>query len=113
VLAATLSGDVGNHPGEIVTSGDGSFVYLGNRGANTVGVFATFDDGATLTPQASPDCGGDWPRHLTLDEENAWLYVANQRSGTITWLPIAGETGIPGLVSDSLAVPGAAQLLLA
>jgi 6-phosphogluconolactonase len=102
---------VTNYPGEIVTSSDGRFVYVSNRGANTVGVFAVSTDGATLTPLAAPSCGGDWPRNLALTPDGAWLYVANQNSGTITWLPVAAATGLPGAVAGSLPVPGAAQIL--
>ncbi|HEY0531193.1 MAG TPA: lactonase family protein [Actinoplanes sp.] len=105
------SAAVTNYPGEIVTSPDGRFVYVSNRGADTVGVFTVSTDGATLTPLAAPPCGGDWPRNLVLTPDAAWLYVANQNSGTITWLPVDPATGIPGAVAGSLTVPGAAQIL--
>ena len=110
VIAAAPAGGVRNYPGEIVTSADGRFVYVSNRGANTVGVFATSSDGATLSPVAAPDCGGDWPRNLTL--AGGWLYVANQDSGSIAWLPVDPGSGIPGAVAGHLAVPGAAQIFL-
>jgi 6-phosphogluconolactonase len=108
VIAASPAGSVRNYPGEIVTSADGRFVYVSNRGANTVGVFATSAGGAALSPVAAPACGGDWPRNLTL--AGAWLYVANQNSGTITWLPVDPASGIPGAVEGHLTVPGAAQI---
>jgi 6-phosphogluconolactonase len=113
VIAASPAGAVRNYPGEIVTSADGRFVYVSNRGANTVGVFATGGAGATLSPVAAPACGGDWPRNLTLDPTGAWVYVANQNSGTITWLPINPDSGVPGAVAGHLTVPGAAQIFLA
>jgi 6-phosphogluconolactonase len=111
VAAATGAG-VRNYPGEIATSADGRFVYVSNRGADTVGVFAT-GDGATLTPVAAPACGGDWPRNLALSPDGAWLYVADQNSGTIAWLPVDPATGIPGAVAGTLGVPGVAQILFA
>jgi 6-phosphogluconolactonase len=100
-----------NYPGEIVTSSDGRFAYVSNRGANTVGVFTVSTDGATLTPLAAPACGGDWPRNLALTPDGTWLYVANQNSGSITWLPLDPTTGIPGAVAGELTVPGAAQIV--
>jgi 6-phosphogluconolactonase len=100
-----------NYPGEITTSADGRFVYVSNRGADTVGVFTVEDDGATLAPLAAPPCGGDWPRNLALTPEGTWLYVANQNSGTITWLPVDPATGVPGPVAGHLSVPGAAQIV--
>jgi len=112
VVAAGPPTGVTNHPGEIVVSSDGRFVYVSNRGTNTVGTFATRDDGSGLEPLATPDCGGDWPRHLTLDPAGRRLYVANQRSGTVTWLPVDAETGVPGAVEGRFAAPGAAQILI-
>lgn len=111
VPAATGSA-VRNYPGEIATSADGRFVYVSNRGADTIAVFAT-GDGSTLTPVAAPTCGGNWPRNLALTPDGAWLYVANQNSGTITWLPVDPTTGVPGAVAGSLRVPGVAQILFA
>jgi 6-phosphogluconolactonase len=111
-LAAAPSTGVTNHPGEIAISADGRFVYVSNRGTNTVGVFAVSAGGATLTRIAAPTCGGDWPRHLALDATGAWIYLANQNSGTVTWLPVDAGTGIPGAVAGTFPAPGAAQILL-
>jgi 6-phosphogluconolactonase (cycloisomerase 2 family) len=111
-LPAAPSTGVTNFPGEIAISADGRFVYVSNRGTNTVGVFAVSAGGATLTRIAAPACGGDWPRHLALDATGKWLYVANQRSGTVTWLPVNTTTGVPGAVAGTFAAPGAAQVLL-
>jgi 6-phosphogluconolactonase len=94
-----------NYPGEVVVSADGQFVYVSNRGANTVGVFAT--DGPTLAEQKQVDCGGDWPRNIA--PAGNWLYVANQNSGTITWLPVTDD--IPGEPAGEISVAGAAQIL--
>lgn len=112
VVDAAPDTGVTNRPGEIVVSADGRFVYVSNRGTNTVGVFAVGDDGATLQRIATPSCGGDWPRHLALDRAGTRLYVANQRSGTVTRLPIDPATGVPGAVEGTLDAPGAAQILI-
>jgi 6-phosphogluconolactonase (cycloisomerase 2 family) len=112
VIAAAPDTGVTNYPGEILVSADGRFVYVSNRGTNTVGVFAVGAEGATLTRIAAPSCGGDWPRHLAVDPTGSFLYAANQRSGTVTWLPIDPETGVPGPVAGTLTAPGAAQILL-
>ncbi|HKS43833.1 MAG TPA: beta-propeller fold lactonase family protein [Amycolatopsis sp.] len=54
--------------------------------------------------------GGSWPRHLVLDGQ--WMYASNQRSGTVTWLPVGPVTGLPGAVQGSLTVPAVATVLL-
>ena len=110
--AAVAVAGVINYPGEIALSADAAYLYVSNRGTDTVGVFAVSPDGGTLTRVAGPPCGGVWPRHLALDATGHWMYVANQRSGTVTALPIDPSTGIPGAVAATLPVPGAAQVLL-
>ena len=101
-----------NYPGEILISADGFFVYLTNRGSNTISVFAVEDGGSSLRLLATPSCDGDWPRHLAVDHTGQWLYVANERSGELVWFPIDRETGLPGPRAGRLAVAGVAQLYL-
>jgi len=110
VLPAAPDTGVTNYPGEIAVSADGRFVYVSNRGTNTIGVFAVGAEGSELTRIAAPSCGGDWPRHLALDP--AFVYVANQNSGDVTWFPIDPSTGIPGAAAGRISAPGAAQVLL-
>jgi len=38
--------------------------------------------------------------------------VSNQRSGTVTWLPLDKTTGVVGAAAGSLAVPQVATVLL-
>jgi 6-phosphogluconolactonase len=109
-----LSGEstYSNYPGEIAVSKDGRFVYVTNRGSNTVAVFAVHDDGERLELLATPASGGDWPRHLAIDDSGRWLYVANERSGELAWFPLDPETGLPGELAGTLPVPGVTQILL-
>ena len=104
---------VRNYPGEIAISPDGRFVYVSNRGHNSVAVFAVSDDGAALALVATPTCGGDWPRHLAIAPGGRWLYTANQRSGNIVWFPLDAATGLPGAEAGRLAVTAPANLLFA
>jgi 6-phosphogluconolactonase len=114
-LAMGLAHSGPNYPGEIVISADGRFVYVSNRGSNTISVFAVGADGrepGALTLVSTSDCGGDWPRHLALEESGRWLYVANERSGDLAWFPLDPGTGLPGSLAGRLAVPGIAQFHL-
>ena len=101
-----------NYPGEILVSADGRFVYVSNRGSNTIAVFAVGEDGrkpADLALVAAPPSAGDWPRHLALDRTGRWLYCANERSGDLIWFPLEAATGVPGPPAGRLPVPGIAQ----
>lgn len=83
-----------NYPAEVVVSPDGRFVYLTNRGHNSVAVFAVEDGGASLRRVATPSCGGDWPRHLAFDPTGKLLFVANQRSNEISTFQVDKQTGL-------------------
>jgi 6-phosphogluconolactonase len=82
-----------NYPGEVVVSPDGNFVYVTNRGHNSIAIFATSPDGATLTRVATPSTGGDWPRHCAIDPTGTLLLVSNQRSNSITTFHRNQQTG--------------------
>jgi 6-phosphogluconolactonase len=98
----------GDHSAAIATSSDGRFVYVGHRGSNTVSVVSVDITGSDLSPVASVGCGGDWPRHLTVDGD--FLHVANQRSSTVATFRI-GTDGVPELLG-SIAVPSPTYLLV-
>lgn len=74
-----------NYPGEGAVSADGRFLYVTNRGDNSIATYSVH--GTTLALRNTTPCGGDWPRHATIDPNGGHLYVSNQRSGTVTWLP--------------------------
>ncbi|BBC29524.1 uncharacterized protein SGFS_008180 [Streptomyces graminofaciens] len=81
---ATAAEDVVNQPGGIVASACGRFVWVTNRGADTVAAFRL--TGTTLEPLGEVPAGGTWPRGLTLAAGH--LLVANQHSGTLAALRV-------------------------
>jgi 6-phosphogluconolactonase (cycloisomerase 2 family) len=83
VPASTARGVV-NQPGGIVASRCGRFVWLTNRGADTVAAFRV--TGTTLEMISETPSGGSWPRDLTYAAGH--LLVANQRSGTLAALRV-------------------------
>jgi 6-phosphogluconolactonase (cycloisomerase 2 family) len=100
-----------NHPGEIALSTDAKFLYVSNRGDNSIATFSVSADGSTVTLLNTTSCGGDWPRHFALDPAERWFVVANQNSGTVTWLPRDPSTGLPGKVAGSVAATAVAMVL--
>ncbi|MEV4477640.1 beta-propeller fold lactonase family protein [Nonomuraea sp. NPDC049504] len=66
---------------------DGDFVYVANRGPNTVSVLRAGD----LSHVAEVPTGGDWPRHFAIDGEH--MYVANQYANTVTRFTL--RDGVP------------------
>ncbi|MGW7054368.1 lactonase family protein [Streptomyces sp. NPDC054887] len=83
------------YPSEAVVARDGRFLWVANRGHDSIAVLALAPSGAVADFVTTVDCGGHWPRDLTLDPSGRRLYAANERSGDVTWFDIDEETGIP------------------
>lgn len=83
---------------EILTSPDGRFVYVGNRGNETIAKLdVNPDSGSLLLSQLAPH-GGKTVRHIALDPTGRFLLVALQDSGGIAVLarnPGTGELSNP------------------
>ncbi|HEX5540587.1 MAG TPA: beta-propeller fold lactonase family protein, partial [Micromonospora sp.] len=80
-------------PSELGVSADGRFLYVANRGVNTIALFALNDDAAAPRYVTEVDTQGDWPRHFALVGQH--LYVANERSHSVTVFDIDPATGVP------------------
>lgn len=107
-LPATVSSpNEANYPSHIECSPDARFVYVANRGADCLSVFAVA--GATLKPVADVPTGGRRPRHFAA--VGGFIYVANQHSGTVTVLRRDPATGVPVLTGHQVSVPAASCVL--
>ena len=97
---------------EIAVLPNGKFLYVSNRGDNTIGIFAIGDDGL-LTPVAWQDTLGEIPRFFCMDEKGKYLYVGNQKSGTVAVFAIDAETGALTPRGKPLSVPCPTWILFA
>ncbi|MGH3300447.1 MAG: lactonase family protein [Streptosporangiaceae bacterium] len=77
-----------NQPSELVT--DGRYLYVANRGPDTVAIFDRQGELPRYLTEVATDC---WPRHIALDDGS--LYVANERSHELMRMRIDLATGIP------------------
>ncbi len=110
VLPEDATGE--NYPSELVVSPDGRFAWAANRGHNSIAVLSVDETGEHLELVGTVDCGGDWPRHLTLDPSGTRLYAANERSGDVTWFDVDPATGVPKK-AGSLELPAVSCVLFA
>lgn len=92
-----------NQPSGLVS--DGRFLYVGNRGPDSVTVF---EINGTLPRYITEVPVGAWPRHISLCGEQ--LYVANERSHSVMVMAINAETGIPTL-AGTIDVPSPTVVL--
>lgn len=88
-------------PSEIGISSDGRFLYVANRGPDTISTF-TLATGVPAFVGEVPT-GGAWPRHFALN--GAFLAVANQRGDSVVTLHLDAATGLPTPTGDILPTP--------
>jgi 6-phosphogluconolactonase len=89
--------------GEAVTSGlstaetvvhpNGKFVYVSNRGHDTIAVFSVDLETGKLTLIQNASAEGEVPRNFNLDPTGKWMLVAHQKSDTVAVLKVDEATG--------------------
>ncbi len=104
-VLSTLPGEVkGNSTAETQVSPDGKFVYVSNRGHDSVAVFAV--DEATGKLKAVGHCptGGKTPRNFGIDPSGAFLIAANQGTNNVVVFKIDPKTGMPSPAGHQVEV---------
>ncbi len=87
-------------------SSDGQFVYVGNRGHNSIASYKVNEDN-TLTFIEWTSTEGDWPRDFVLDPTEKFVVASNQESGTLTLFERDQETGQLSLLQKDVKAPEA------
>lgn len=78
---------------DIVIDREARFAHAADRFDNIIVTFSISPDSGRLTLLKRSSCGGEVPRHLTLDPSGRWLLVANQASDNIAVLARDVRTG--------------------
>jgi 6-phosphogluconolactonase len=81
-----------NNGAEIEVSPSG-FLYVSNRGHNSIAIFSADEAKGTLTPIAHVPTQGKTPRNFGIDPSGSYLIVANQDSQNLVVFRIDGKTG--------------------
>ncbi|MFE7776850.1 lactonase family protein [Streptomyces sp. NPDC057445] len=97
---------------EAAVAHDGRFLWVANRGHDSIAVLGLDASGARAELITTVPCGGHWPRDLTLDPTGTRLYAANERSGDVTWFDIDARSGVPRR-AGSIAAPAASCVVFA
>jgi 6-phosphogluconolactonase len=77
---------------EILVHPTGNFVYVSNRGHDSIAMFSVAKDGK-LTFQGTTPTEGKTPRNFRIDPSGAWLIAANQDSGNMVVFKIDKSSG--------------------
>jgi 6-phosphogluconolactonase len=104
-----------NSTAELVISPDGRFLYVGNRGHDTIAVFAVDPKSGMLTRKENVPSGGRTPRNVRIDPTGNWFFAANENGGNVTEFKIDHRTGhlTPTGVSVPINTPGGIYFLKA
>jgi 6-phosphogluconolactonase len=93
-----------NTGSEVLVHPSGKYVYVSNRGHDSVGAFAIDRMDGTLRPINWYATQGDTPRAIALDPAGQFLFAANQGSDTIVTFRVderSGELSRTGQVIDT------------
>ena len=93
-----------NTTSEIAVAPSGRFVYVSNRGHDSVAIFAVDRGAGTLRPVGWEPTGGKTPRFIGLDPTGSTLYAANQDSDSIVAFRVDSETGRLAPTGQAVAV---------
>ncbi len=98
-------GHAGNTTAETVVHPSGKFVYVSNRGHDSIAMFAIDEQTGKLKPLGQEPTGGKTPRNFNIDPTGNYLLAANQESGDIVVFKIDRETGKLAATGQKVQVP--------
>ncbi|MDF7638556.1 lactonase family protein [Lactobacillus sp. ESL0791] len=109
---STIPEDFTAHNGAaaIKISGDDKFIYVSNRGHDSITVFGINDDN-TLKLVQRVSVFGEFPRDFNWDPEEKYVVVANQNTNNATLYTRSAETGCLTPVQKKIAVPEGTRVL--
>jgi 6-phosphogluconolactonase (cycloisomerase 2 family) len=95
VVGTLPAGETGrNTTAEIGVAPDGRFLYVSNRGHDSVAVFGVAQDCGRLTFFGCEPTGGKRPRFFALDPAGMFLYAANQEADNIVAFSVDKQSGM-------------------
>ncbi|KRM11090.1 carboxy-cis,cis-muconate cyclase [Lentilactobacillus farraginis DSM 18382 = JCM 14108] len=105
-ISSTIPEDWTTHNGAaaIRVSKDGRFVYVSNRGNNTIAVFSSDEKGdVRLVQRISTE--GDFPRDFNFSDDESFVICVNQNSDNGTLYTRDAENGKLTMVQKDVQVP--------
>ncbi|MFH1477085.1 MAG: lactonase family protein [Verrucomicrobiota bacterium] len=94
-----------NAAAEIQVSPDGRFLYVSNRGHDSLAIFAFDGNRGALETREFVPVRGHWPRHFRLTSDGRFLLAANQESDTITVFAVDPDNGGLNFIGAPFPVP--------
>lgn len=85
--------DLNSQVGAVRLSHDGQFIYVSNRGHNSIAVYKILGDGANIESVEIVTSGGTWPRDFNITPSDTFLVVAHEHSYNLVLFTRNKETG--------------------
>ncbi len=105
-LSTLPSGPVeGNSTAEVRVHPSGKFVYVSNRGHNSIACYSVDEKTGKLKPIGNMLTGGRTPRNFNFDPTGKFLVAANQDSSTITVFRLDPKTGLLSYTGYTIDAP--------
>jgi len=82
-----------NDVAEVAVLPNGKFLYVSNRGNDSIAIFSIDSAKGTLSPAGGIPTGGKEPRHFAIDPSGKYLLAENQHSNNIVVFKIDAATG--------------------
>ena len=99
-----------NTTAEIKISPDGKFLYISNRGHNSIAVFELDEGTGALHQLQWESTAGETPRNFSLTPDGKYLVVGNQNSNTLVCFRRNENTGMLSY-TDTLEAPAPSYIL--
>jgi 6-phosphogluconolactonase len=99
------TGRAGNSTAEIRVHPSGKFVYVSNRGPDSIAIFTADTQTGRLTAAGHQPTQGKTPRSFSIDPTGRYLLAANQNSDTIVVFRIDPESGKLTPTGTTVSVP--------
>ena len=94
-----------NDVAEVAVHPSGRFLYVSNRGMDSIAIFGIDPKKGTLAQMGGIPTGGKEPRHFTFDPSGSFLFVENQFSDTIVAFHVDANTGQLTPTGENVTVP--------
>ncbi|MEZ4827908.1 MAG: lactonase family protein [Bacteroidia bacterium] len=94
-----------NSVADIHFSPDGKFLYVSNRGHNSLAIFSVDSDTGKLTPAGFQETMGKTPRNFMIDPKGEFVFVAHQDSDNIVGFKRDPASGLLTFAGINVTVP--------
>jgi 6-phosphogluconolactonase len=102
-----------NTVSEVCMTPDGRFLYVGNRGHESLAIFEVDPESGKLTARGHRSTLGRHPRHFNIDPTGTFLVAANMHSDNVVVFRIDRETGELEFTGSEITVPAASCIQFA